>query len=71
MKKAIFIDIDNTLLDFDKCAYLSMKLFLYAAFMGIIENLFNLGLLVKSLALNKVVRYHQPNGTPAMCVGSL
>ena len=25
MKKAIFIDIDNTLLDFDKCAYLSMK----------------------------------------------
>jgi YjjG family noncanonical pyrimidine nucleotidase len=25
MKKAIFLDIDNTLLDFDKCAHLSMK----------------------------------------------
>lgn len=25
MKKAIFVDIDNTLLDFDKCAHLSMK----------------------------------------------
>ena len=25
MTKIIFIDIDNTLLDFDKCAYLSMK----------------------------------------------
>ena len=25
MINTIFIDIDNTLLDFDKCAYLSMK----------------------------------------------
>ena len=25
MITTIFIDIDNTLLDFDKCAYLSMK----------------------------------------------
>ena len=32
------------------------SLFLYAAFMGIIENLFNLGLFVKSLSLNHVVR---------------